>query len=1052
MQKTESQPQKTKPSVEKSQPEQEQVPVEPAAQTLRQAKGLPTDPIIPPLRQTQVLQLQRTLGNRYVQRAVIQRRKEGGGDSALPDKAPEAASLVAGQYPQLRLPEDQLAILQKVLDARLEIMKGEEKLKKLNIYRGPGGWGGASDEVAKAERIKAGLSPHTEVVGRHQALFVPTETVLGDDILSQNKKDRPAEIAFRESLYKQLIGHNMALVINPGLEPKPLFSYQWGPDRWKFGHSDGGRIMFKNLMAIQTWNLAYEKVLLGEQIDILKDMLEISKSIGGQPVNATGKKLGETYGHVWNTTVKVGAEISPIGGYYDDPEGRAELSRAYLAARGARCVIRGPDNWLHIFALSAFRAYDMKGQINDDYVYLLTEGAEVKAERVTTSDGFELEMGTGPTGTGWRMEQILSEVEQFAIGAFFGDIIDDPGVSMSVGQIVIGCIPIVGQIADARDVAAGIYKMWQTGGKDGKLQTLLAMVGFIPLFGDGVKAAKEAFSKAGREAAKEVFAKTVRQGAPGAAESLAKQIIKDPDGVAQIFKISKEELSELSELASKAMKEGGEAAEKYAAKMAEHWQAVGGDAAALVTIGGGKWSNVAKSLATSPAGEALGKKMQAWRVQQFEGLEQRIKQKAGDFGQDITSAGAPQMARTGTPSYLSDVDVSFMGPHATVHRNAAIRQMEEQFGPGWRELLDADIFADPTRLHMFDQPLAELGGKAAREAEKRIVSEAELNVLAKMLQGGADPAQVAKTAKDLGVDMAAVAARQKEVATLSTDYLANMLRQGTPESQVAKMADEMGVSMDAVKAHLETGQDLYRQLELKMDVLHKRFLSAAGDPATQAQIAEEMAAIQGKLNAAVPGPYMTPGGGAKHVTHREAQLRPIGPRQALSPVLGYTALMDDYFMLQHALQDVGAEFTEKQAKAMAKYGDRLLITAGQYGLDMFKSNSRALWEDLGRILERARLEKKKPPLDLLQPKLGAAKQSLQGQLDELAQAVKKNAEDYLAQVALPAPKPSAVDFKAIRDMLTRSEQVIAKQIALIIRIQIRQSKEEGGKTEEAGSP
>jgi len=964
---------------------------------------------------------------------TIQRFGGGGSgdDSDLSGKSPDAAQMLAAQYPQLKLPESQVSILQKVFNARFEILKGKQKLKKLRIYAIPGGWGGLSEDVRKSERIQAKLNPHYDYIREHSSLILPTETVLGNDILSTNKDDRPAEIAFRESLYKQLMAHSMQLVIKDGLSPEPLFTYQWGPNKWVLGNKDG-RVMFENLMRVEKWNLPYQKVLLGEQIELLEEMAELSRKMGGSPVNATGKKLGETYGHIWNTTVKVGAELGPIGGYYDDPQGQSELNQAYLTARGARCVIRGADNWLHIFALDSFNSYDMKGEMGDDYVYLLTKGAQVTAERVTTSDGFDLSFAAGQTGAGWRMKQVLNEAEQLAIGGFFGDFFEDPSVSMSVGQILVGCIPIVGQIGDARDVAAGAYKLWKTGGKDGKVQTALALVGFIPLFGDGIKAAKSAFSKGGREAAKEVFAKTIKAGVPEATESLAKQIIKNPDSVAKALNISQKELNELSELASVAMKEGGEAAEKYAAKMAEHWKAVGGDAAALVTVSGGKWASVAKTLATSPAGEALGKEMQAWRVQQFKALEERLAQKASNFGVDLPNAGSPQMVRTGTPSFLSDVDVSFLGPNATVHRNAAIRQMDQQFGSGWRDLLDADIFADPARLHLFEKPLAEMGGKAARAAEKRIVSEAELNVLAKMLQGGADPAQVAKTAKELGVDMAAVAARQKEVATLSTDYLANMLRQGTSEADVAKMASEMGVSMDAVKAHLHTGQDLYRQLELKMDVLHKRYLDAAGDAAKQAQIAEEMAAIQGKLNAAVPGPYITPGGGAKHVSHREAQLRPKGPYKAMSPALGYTALLDDFYMLQHALQGVGSEFSEKQAKSMAKYGDRLLITAGQFGIDMAKGSTRNLWDDISLILQRARQEGKKAPLDNLQKTLNSAKTSLEGQLNDLAKAVKKNADEYLAQAA-PAVKAS--DTKSVFEMLTRSEQVIAKQIALVLRIQ-----------------
>src|SRR5262245_53267419 len=113
MMKAEHQLQKPNQPAEKPRPEQEQLPSEPVSEVLKRPQGLPGESKTQPLRQAHLLRLQRTLGNRYVQRAVIQRQgNEANGGSALPDKAPEASSLVAEQYPQLKLPEDQLAILQ----------------------------------------------------------------------------------------------------------------------------------------------------------------------------------------------------------------------------------------------------------------------------------------------------------------------------------------------------------------------------------------------------------------------------------------------------------------------------------------------------------------------------------------------------------------------------------------------------------------------------------------------------------------------------------------------------------------------------------------------------------------------------------------------------------------------------------------------------------------------------------------------------------------------------------------------------------------------------
>ena len=113
----------------------------------------------------------------------------------------------------------------------------------------------------------------------------------------------------------------------------------------------------------------------------------------------------------------------------------------------------------------------------------------------------------------------------------------------------------------------------------------------------------------------------------------------------------------------------------------------------------------------------------------------------------------------------------------------------------------------------------------------------------------------------------------------------------------------------------------------------------AGDVAQQAKLGEEMAAIQGKLNASVPGPYMTPGGGAK-------------------------------------------------------YADRLLVTAGQFGVEI-KGSKRALFDDIAGLLERARLEKDKPALEKAVPLLEGAKGQLNQQLGEIFAGAKKNATEYL---------------------------------------------------------
>jgi len=384
--------------------------------------------------------------------------------------------------------------------------------------------------------------------------------------------------------------------------------------------------------------------------------------------------------------------------------------------------------------------------------------------------------------------------------------------------------------------------------------------------------------------------------------------------------------------------------------------------------------------------------MEKWRTAQFAGLDKKVAAKAGDVAAQAGVDATPSMVRTGTPSFASDVDISFLGPMSTQHRNAAIHIMEQQFGPGWRQLMDADIFADPARLHLFEDPLKKLGGKAAKDAGARIIKESELNVFAKMLKDGVPYEEVKRLASAAGVDMAEVAGRQKEIAKLAVD------------------------------------QQLFKQLELKLDSLHAQFVMAekAGDVAQQAKIAEEMAAVQGKLNAAIPGPYMTPGGGAKHVSRRDPKLRPSGAFQGMSPILGYTAVIDDLYMLMHALPE--KEFTEKSAKGMAKYGDRLLVTAGQFGVEI-KGSTRGLFDQISGLLERARLEKDKPALEKAIGFLGEAKGSLNSQLTDIIAGAKRNASEYLKNTPDAAP--------ATGQFADQTQKVLAQQAARVASILIR---------------
>lgn len=79
-------------------------------------------------------------------------------------------------------------------------------------------------------------------------------------------------------------------------------------------------------------------------------------------------------------------------------------------------------------------------------------------------------------------------VGSFFEGAIKGDYGDNRSWSATGGQVAIGFVPILGQIADARDTAAAIGQVWR--GEDGGWTNLAAAgVAWIPGVGDAAKGA-----------------------------------------------------------------------------------------------------------------------------------------------------------------------------------------------------------------------------------------------------------------------------------------------------------------------------------------------------------------------------------------------------------------------------------------------------------------------------------------------------------------------------------------------------------------------------------
>lgn len=905
-------------------------------------------------------------------------------------KAPDATAMIGNQYPHLAtvLTGAQVRQVQKVLDARF-------KMKELEDKREPLAGRIESEIVRQREALDEQIGKQFAVIQENKFLKIPMAKLLANDILPKGD-DSVKVTAFKDNLFKKMISYPVILLIREGLAPSPMFSLHWGPGKWELTHS-GGLIRFNDLMKIQKLNLAYQLIINDEMAKLTGEMAELARGAGGALHNMMGKKVGEIWSWAWNSSVKVGLELGSLGGYYDDNRGYAEVYSIIHKYKGAKIVLKAPDGWLHVYAIDPgdLKVGRLTSPDDDGFGYILDIGSQVSnVWLIETADYIVLKPGATKSGSGWRCPEDpskMTKIEEFAVGAIFGDAFEDATVASTTGQIIIGVIPIVGQIADARDVAIGIHKIWSTGGKAGWAQTGLALVGFIPILGDYIKSA----AKAGKKA----VAKAIQKATPELQQTLARRLLSDPQGAAKWFGVTpaqREAVQNVIKGSEEALAKGDLA--RYADNLKTLFDQVGGNAAALVKVAGGNWKELAKRLTSAGTDSAkdLAQKMQKWRKQYFESLPSSV-------GKEIRATqkiGAANAEITGTPSVLSDIDMSFLGPNSSTYKNAAIKQVEQQFKVSWKEakeLFDVDIMADPRRLHLFE----EVGGEAAKKVEKAMVEESELNVLAKMLRNAKTANDIEKVqdfAKGLGVDMKKLAAREEEIAKLASDT------------------------------------DLYRRTELEMDNLHAKFL-AEKNPAKKADIAQEMATTQSKLNAAVKGPYLTPGGVAKHVTYRDLPLRPAGAFKPISPAMGYMAVLDDLVMLEKSLQPVAEEgFSSSVAKDMAKYADRLTITAGQHGTDMAKAKkARILYEKVDALLAGARKDPEKLAAQA-EEYLKDAKGLLEEQLAELSQATKKNADAYLADVGRQAERRTVLQTaEEARKALNKQRAMLLSEASILLR-------------------
>lgn len=484
-----------------------------------------------------LIPLQRQYGNRFVQRWLNGRTPDIQ-SLCLPDCRPReseqvtdtevvpyAAKIVTARYPHLAkvMSADQMDQIQKALNADFELEKvlaQQNELRKRGrlYFQGNRLAGGLSSDVARYESFQGKINKLAGKRDRNLKFQISSKLLLADDVKSAGSLDFPRVVAYHKELYKRVTEYPIQVIVDPYYATHPdrynsFIKYYWmGGVDWQFPNDDG-LVRFDDLLTAQKFRLDYLQALTGDQVEILGKMIEIARDVG-ETYTVTGKKLGEIYRWYWsNKDISIGYEIGDLGGYRDDPRGQWRMTNDLYGKKGkgrSRVVLRSPGGWLHIRKTKPrFASVHLSSPDDDGYVYLLTKNkdAGLHIVEVITSDERHLSPGSTKSGPGWRTEEELTGFEQFAIGVIIGDAFEETTASSFFGQFITGLIPIVGQIADARDVAIGMHKIWTSGGKDGKLQTALAFVGFVPALGDYIKS----IAKPGKEAAGQAVEKAVRK-------------------------------------------------------------------------------------------------------------------------------------------------------------------------------------------------------------------------------------------------------------------------------------------------------------------------------------------------------------------------------------------------------------------------------------------------------------------------------------------------------------------------------------------------------------
>ncbi|MBX3031368.1 MAG: hypothetical protein KF809_14565 [Chloroflexi bacterium] len=385
----------------------------------------------------------------------------------------------------------------------------------------------------------------------------------------------------------------------------------------------------------------------------------------------------------------------------------------------------------------------------------------------------------------------------------------------------------------------------------------------------------------------------------------------------------------------------------------------------------GGWKALSLALGNE---SAAGKAIMGWRDAMMGDLEAFVRTLPG--GVDETGAAAVQ--RTGSKGkFTNDFDISLMGKNASKNRSAVRSFMAGRVGTTpdrLGELLLADFFTDPRRLHLYDTLSPALREELGTRAEK--VAQATI---------------MARTLHD------AEAAGNKELAARIRAQMKDLGIQEVPFKPLS----------DGDRAALYGKIDDYHQ-QLESAV-------AAGDEAAQRGLVQKIGDTQGLINATEGGGYFSGGATRQIVSLAEGMIK--GGQKPLDAQV-YTALLDQLPKLNaeaSALMKSGIVASEEAVgaiKGIAKYGKRFrdLMKALEV-----KVADEAAWDALAGRLETLLKQAKGEKEVSLLSRLETEAVEVQREVDTLMGQFRTSSHEVLMQLNRQAAMGSQkVDLAAIQ--------------------------------------